>query len=220
MRKIVLIIVCAYLASSCSSFPKNIRNTAYRYTGKYTGIDTLINIEGHYSSKIFYDNGLVVNEGALIHSYNGVRFQDNAAVFLRGIAENPDAKDSKDFYNMFDCGRYIICGDTIKVQELHKPYSFNDYWSGYETWYKIIDRNTLQAINFFPLTASKDEKEHFEKQFSNGGAIWNFEPVPVKPNPDYFWILREKWFWCNEQDWKDYMEKIKQKKKEIKLKNN
>jgi hypothetical protein len=33
-------------------------------------------------------------------------------------------------------------------------------------------------------------------------SVWN-----------YYWILREKWFWCNEQDWKNYMEKIKQKKK-------
>jgi len=51
MKKIVLIIVCACLASSCGSFPENIRIASYQYDGKYTGIDTLINIAGHYSHR-------------------------------------------------------------------------------------------------------------------------------------------------------------------------
>jgi hypothetical protein len=181
----------------------------------YTGIDTLIDIDGYYyNSMIFYDNGLVVDD--IWFGYTSERYE-NVSLFLKEIVDNPEAKDSKSFYDFVRCGSYVICSDTIKVQMMYKSHSFNDNWSAYEHWYKIIDGN-LCLLDWFMLTTNKKEKEQHRRNRSifipaGRGAKMKVKPVPVKPDPDYFWILKEKWFWQNESDWKAFMEKIKQKQK-------
>jgi hypothetical protein len=219
MKKTILIIACACMVFSCNSIPRSVKKAfTYHYTDTYTGIDTIINIDGYYANNkiMFYDNGLVV--GPFEYGYITEKFNYNESLFLKEIAEKPDIKDSKSFYNTVDCGSYIICGDTIKVQIMHKSWSINDYWRGHENWYKILNKDTLQVINYFPITANKKELEHFIKYYSipipvGGRAKIKFVPVPSKPASDYYWILKEKWFWRNETDWKAYMEKVKQIKK-------
>jgi len=220
MKKAILIIisyVCFTL--SCNSIPKNVRNAfTYCYTGKYTGIDTLININGYYSVGdyynatpiMFYDNGLVAIGNV---SYNMEQVDKNKPLFYKEIAENPETKKAKYFYNLINCGGYVICGDTIKIQMIRGSCSMDDNIRGMERWYKVINKDALLFLGSFVLTTGKKEKEFNENRED---LKITFVPVPVKPQPDYFWILKEKWFWCNEQDWKDYMEKIKQKKIEKK----
>ena len=163
---------------------------------------------------MFYDNGIVV--GPLGLGYNEDPFLRNDVLFLKEIVENPEAKDSKTFYGFINCGSYIICGDTIKVQIIHKSYSINDSWCGYEEWYLIIDKN-IHLFDIIPITTNQKEKEHRTNKYfpvpRRAGAKITFVPVPVKPQPDNYWILKEKWFWCNEWDWQNYMNRIKQKKR-------
>jgi hypothetical protein len=139
----------------------------------------------------------------------------NISLFLQEVAENPNGKDTKWFYSG-EWGSYIIQGDTIKVQYIDKPWPLSSTY-GREEWFKIIDRNTLAFINSMPLSTDKSDWQGYEYYKANRGEEFKrpiiFVPVPIKPNPDYAWILKEKWFWCNEQDWKNYMERMKGKKK-------
>jgi hypothetical protein len=96
----------------------------YKYDGKYTGIDTLIRIDGYYSgwgSIMFFKNGEV---GCDVLTWNRI---------------NDD---------MSDWGSYYIKGDTIKAELI---LDFQIKCSGvrfnYEEWYRIIDSVTL--IRFF-----------------------------------------------------------------------
>lgn len=207
----LIIITCTCLGLSGCGIPKHVRKAfTYCYTDTYTGIDTLINIDGyHFNSMIFYDNGLVVN---LIYGYA----EQTTPLLLKKIIKNPEAKDSKSFYSFNDCGSYKICGDTIKVQMLHNYHSLNDDWGGREEWYRIIDKNTLHFLDWFLITTNQKEQELFRKRYkfpSSGGAKVPFMPVSTKPPSDYYWILKEKWFWCNEEDWKEYMDSLKATKK-------
>ena len=208
MKKAVFIIIAfASLTISCNSLRRNVKNAfTHCYKGIYTGLDTLINLEGYYSSPslIFYDNGLVIRPIAK----DAVQLNRNDFSLLQEVAESQETKFSKyHMYNFIDCGSYRICGDTIKVQMIHKSYSINDYWRGRESWYKIIDRNTLLFISDYVLTTNQKEKDFQEKSYPFiGGTKRTFVSVPALPSPDYFWILKEKWFWCNEEDWKSYME--------------
>ena len=61
------------------------------------------------------------------------------------------------------------------------------YWQNYENYQYI-----------------RDEKAKYPAKFV---------PVLFKPSSDDAWILKEKWFCCNEQEWKNYMEKVKQNKR-------
>jgi len=205
MKKAVfLIIVYISFAVSCSSIPRSIKNAfTYCYEDRYTGIDTLINIEGYYSLHpilIFYDNGLVVSPIAR----DAERLLHNGFSFLQEETKNTKTINSRySIFNFIECGSYKICVDTIKIQLIHKSSSINDYWRGHEYWYKIIDRNTLLFVGSYLITTNQKEKDFIEKNYPfTGGSKSTFVPVPTLPQPDYFWILKEKWFWCNDQDWK------------------
>jgi hypothetical protein len=193
----------------------------YADTFIYTGIDTLMNIAGYYANPennlchlIFYDNGFVVSR---FNDFNHERWKNdvpkNVPLFLKEVVDNPDTKDAIFYYNFVDCGKYIISGDTIKMQMIHRYHSLNDDWEGKERWYKIIDKNTLLCIKGYELTIDKSEKAFIEQNYRlDVGDYSTFIPVETTPPPNYYWILQEKWFWCNESDWKEYMEKIKKKK--------
>jgi hypothetical protein len=156
---------------------------------------------------IFYDNGLVV--GSFSH-YND---SNKPPLFLKEIIENPDAKNSKPFYLFADCGGYIICGDTIKIQMIDNCRFNDEYRCGKESWYKIVNKDTLLFLVSFLITTDQKEKEYWGKHYPlKGGWTRTFNSISIKPLLDYYWILKEKWFWCNTNDWKDYMAKIKQKK--------
>jgi hypothetical protein len=183
-------------------------------------IDSLINTKGYYNSGywnfMFYDNGLFVYgfEDRNYERYEDDATKKNILLFLKEISEDEQAKGIKLFYDFDDWGSYVICGDTIKMQIMHKSYSLNDAWHGKEKWYKIIDKSTIQLINSFYLTTDKKEIEmhNYYNPYRSIGEYATFIPIPVKPKPDNCWILKEKWFWCDELDWKDYMKKIEQKK--------
>ena len=223
MEKIRLFaIACLCATVSCASVPKNVRNAkSLCYTETHTNIGALININGFFFNHspqhlLFYDNGLVVSQ---FDDYNHERWKKNEPknipLFFEEVACNPNSKDALSYYDFVDCGNYIISGDTIKVQMVHKSYSINDTGRGKERWYKVIDRNTLVCIKSLELTTDKREKAFIEKSYSHlsVGVYYTFVPTKAVPPSQYYWILKEKWFWCYEQDWKDYMEKIKQKKK-------
>jgi len=208
-RIIVIIVVCLTAIISCGSIPRKVKNAlTICYTGTHTNIGDLININGYYYNPhnnnqclIFYDNGLVVSR---FGDYNKERWNkdepENIPLFLNEVADNPYSRDAKFYYDFVDCGNYTISGDIIKVQMIHKSYSINDSWKGRERWYRVIDRNTLQCIKYIFLTTNKRTKASYEYYESNSpglGTYSEFVPTDAIPSPDYYWILKEKWFWCN-----------------------
>ena len=231
--------------SACLSIPKSLKNSfTYCYDGKYTGIDTLINIDGYYKEMflnrksptiggflkdtslyyidttyhyfMFYNNGLYVyNIRDIYYDYSSRKWvKKDVSSFLKDFSKNSEAIGAKSFYGN-SWGNYIISGDTIKVQRISKAMSLNDNWQMQETWYKIIDKNTILCINIFNLPITLVSQPRKRERFPI-----TFSPIPTKPDYNKSWILREKWFWCDEQDWKDYMEKIKKKMKMTKIKND
>lgn len=80
--------------------------------------------------------------------------------------------------------------------------------------YKVIDRHTIQEISneeVLPPNISDYEISHSanrEKSFLN--KYYDFIPIEQLPSSNC-WLKEEKWFWCNEEDWKSYMDSIKTK---------
>ena len=108
-------------------------------------------------------------------------------------------------------GMYWIEGDTIKVRCFGQFGGRFSPWSFYEVWFKIIDRNTLEGVFSKSLLDMDTSDEEWQPNYKR--VLFRFHCADSIPSSDYSWLKEEKWFWCNEQDWKDYMEKIKQKKK-------
>ena len=216
--------------SACLSIPKTLKKSfTYCYDGKYTGIDTLINIDGYFEEMVEYPNHpyledtcyhyfMFYNNGLFVYNIRDIYYDDSkkewvkkdVPLFLKDFSENSEAPGANYFYGNF-WGSYIIDSDTIKIQKFYKAGSFNDSWHGREEWYRIIDKNTILRINSFNMPKALYSQPSYQPVYMiQHPAIF---VSLAKPKSDKSWILKEKWFWCNERDWKDYMERIKQKKR-------
>ena len=230
IKLISTILILILMMSMCSirRAPRFIKDAfTFCFTGKSTGIDSLLNIEGYFeqmslirrsptvggfranpeiyyldtifSRFMFFDNGLF----ATIPLPRGER---DMSSFLKNIAKNSETERARFFYETGwgSWGSYVIRGDTIKVQSVGRARSLNDGWTLRETWFKIIDRNTIIAINAMNPAIDFPQPSNPQAEFP---AV--FVPIPVKPTPKHSWILRKRWFWCSEQEWRDFMERGK-----------
>jgi len=110
-------------------------------------------------------------------------------------------------------GSYDILGDTVKAQFFYIGH-IND-WFGREYWFKIIDRQTIKLIFAYPIGISVT-KEQLEEYWFNNDRFSPGRLVPLQKLPSSdCWLKKEKWFWCDENQWREYMNangyKIKRK---------
>jgi len=191
VKVFLMILVCTLSVSACFyRIPTSIKNSfTYCYSNKYTGIDTLVNIDGYYKETrlykrspivggflkdtstyyidtayfyfMFYDNGILVyNIRDAYYDEKKKEFvKKDAVLFLKDFAENSEDPGANYFYHYF-WGGYIISGDTIKTQIIGQGRSLNAGWSLREDWYKIIDRNTIQRINAFNFTQDLNNEKY------------------------------------------------------------
>lgn len=212
MVKNIILILSIILLNSCSyenSSLVYINNFTYCYDNKPTGLDTVINLQGYYSSMnikktiLYHKNNEEVIDTIY---YNDMFFKNGICVrnfFQSSVEENLTTFERMAFYNGYKWGNYRIVNDTIKAQYIYKPirYSVNDSWDGYEIWYKILNSKSIKEINLIPLEdfKSKDDSIIFYNIYKtrvNKQAPYNFVPTKIIPSPDSSWILKEPWFWC------------------------
>lgn len=218
LKQIVILI----MLSSCGvqkDVPKYISERfTYCYDGKDTGIDSLLKTDGYYviaesfkdigyNSKkdtsyfnmMFYKNGICVFNFFPLDNKGRVIDNEFMSLFFKTIIEERESKESSFFYNTRNWGRYIIEGDTLKAQCIYRPSAgeTTTIWGINEVWYKIINRTTIIEIPSESLTnRTKKERKYLPARFV---------PLIEIPTPDC-WLMKEKWFWCDETEWDSYME--------------
>lgn len=196
MRNIIVIAI-AILCTSCITYPVpgRLKKVLNCYSGKYTGLDTLINTQGYYSlpsgvqSKslseiIFFNDGIFIGN---IGCYQST----NTSECLDQMVRNGQAFSIRAFYQ----GTYNVSGDTIKVQYISTG-SANVYF-GIEMWYKIIDKNTI--VDFYQkhlgLTWEDRNKEIYQPKFYSSSNYLKFVSTHEMPESSS-WLKNEKWFYC------------------------
>lgn len=112
------------------------------------------------------------------------------------------------------CGSYNIYNDTLKAQFFFIG-GFNAGWFGRELWYKIVDSQTIKSIYAYPIPADVSEEQLQQYWYNNDRySPGHLVPLQKLPSSDC-WLKKEKWFWCDENQWRAYMEsngfKIKRK---------
>ena len=217
--KYIILITSLLVAVSCGVDKEVIVKSTIKLEGKNTNIRDLIEIDGYYPLPVDpnYHLSLNPNFGSIMF------FEDGTWVyfhFISGVLDSEKQKNMskyidgwmkrKQFHWGFDWGVYSIQHDTIIVHSYNEP-NIILATTICEKRYKIIDRKTIQIIFVrFLLKSDYDEGSWIE-----GDPPMYFMPADSLPSSDsYSWLKKEKWIWRNEQDWKNYMEKIKQKKKE------
>ncbi|MEA4966702.1 MAG: hypothetical protein VB048_01110 [Bacteroidaceae bacterium] len=203
MKKIFLILITTILFSACVGITtyNNLKNdfSYLKFDNKPNKTNGLFNINGYYKLEknnkntvyfMFFEDGSYVNQ---------VFFDEKNNIIGPSV----------------DRGIYKLFGDTIKVQIMFKGVGLTGS-SFSEKWYKIIDKNTLKIIygaqdqvtdDFF---AKYYLDEYDIKKYYNSYAKFNpLDSIPHFENE----LKKDKFFWEDEKDWKEYMDSLKLKKK-------
>jgi len=178
------------------------------YTNKCSGLDTIININGLYYIRIPQEK---VKE--VTHTYDTIY---NAFIFYPNgffeittmdiIMQKEYLKGKKPSYFKYgEHGFYKVVGDTIKARYVEPPGGMT--WYAGETWFKIINENTIEVI--------VGEARSLNYMDATRNYICNFKELSFIPPYNKSWLIRKKWFWENEEDFKQW----KKKNKKIKIIN-
>ncbi|WP_165020890.1 hypothetical protein [Dysgonomonas sp. ZJ279] len=220
MKKHIKFIILV-LATFCSHLlfagpPKSIKNAFRCFENKDTKISERINIEGFYGGHFFYENGLYARS-SIIWSDPEQDINDRVnydhVLALQKAMDNRTKNELRDFYRWEAWGNYKIEGDIIKTQSMENTAPLSAFNGAFETWFRIIDRNTISYLGRIRIGEDEAEKQKLEEEMSKskGERTIIFTPTPIPPYQKA-WILKEKWFWCNKNDRKIFMEKIKNEK--------
>jgi hypothetical protein len=235
----VLLFLTSFFFVSCKSVyytaPKEIKNEfTYKYDGKETHIDSLLSINGYYIGNSYYIDDMpwhdtIYLKGNMIFFKDGMYTADilssiyylhrnkNISEYFCDIHRDDSLGIPNDFYERRIWGRYLLCGDTIKVQYVVRPvlYSSSSSWDARELWYKIINKDMILLVFAKPIGISKNEKRYYYERERKRKPITllpnTFVPTKVLPSSNG-WLKQEKWFWYNEEDWKRYMDSLQMEK--------
>lgn len=188
--------------------------------GGTTSLSSKINISGYYrfwnrnewggyqsisySKDTFFVDIMFYPDGTfLFNFYNKKGFLSYNEYFSDITRNGP----SDWFYFAHWWGVYSVVDDTIKTQFLFHPGHFVPWWGG-QRWFLIKDKNTLQLIfsdGLFDLTERDRELGEIAVKTASDVVFHPLESIP----PPYAWFKKNKFFWRNEADWRNYMNKGK-----------
>lgn len=175
----------------CSCVSRNIRNNfAYKYDGKYTGIDTIISVDGYYH---------VINKGDYRDNYFLFYRDGTYASFFVDLDSNTIQKDKLIHKRIISgWGSYKICRDTIRTQIIK-------IW-GDLNWTKLAFNN--DEVDVFErsfLILSKDTIIEYDYNCATNENYSDWEYLPIKigftkmlNRPDSnCWLKKYSWAWKN-----------------------
>jgi hypothetical protein len=189
------------------------------YDGKYTGLDTLINIDGYYLFDSIFD------VSAYLTGHNGKLVSKSNITVSSKVFFSSDGFVIADFYFLDSLGRvnevipalkrhsygggrqgvYQVRGDTIVVQTL--------YWtdqsiSPIETRYLIRSRTNLEVLakkNFTEKSSNNQQGPSKSGANLYVGRIYTFQEfmrhMELEP---HLYIRNRKKFYCNEELYENY----------------
>jgi len=211
MKKQLILFISLLCCLSCASQKKEIiSKSTIKLEGRNTNIRDLIEIDGYYCMPEYPDSNC------------RMFFEDGTWVdfsFKRNLSENEIKANMSKSVNTWiknkqvrwgrDWGVYQIQNDTIIVHRYFKG-SFWEPWSLSEERYIIVDRETVRRIYIRGILKADDSYYEFNSPWRVNDTF-HFIPADSLPSSGN-WLKEERWIWSNEQDWKDYMEKIKREK--------
>ena len=197
--KIIYILLITIVGHSCFTWmpmPDRIRKEfTYKFEDTYTGLDTLINIEGiflptkrtnytgFYESRFFLSNGIVYINPAIGHI-------------------------KKDFFatQHAEVGCYKLIKDTIKIQYISTPNSMTI--GSIEEWFIIKNKRFIEKIyhgDVNPVLKTVPSISKYRDKF------YKFKSQKIKYNYSKTWLLNKEWFWQTREEYKKWKKKRKNK---------
>ncbi len=196
MKKYLIIFLIVLIAQSCIGYQISKKfapaGFSYKYDGENTGLDTLLFLHGYFMTEKVYDASIETHERFGIDGhYYATRFYPDGLVcsvsssdstnIAKAFSEDSDIKD------WLYWGRYIVSGDTIKVQYIfdNDVMSSSTAYSSSKTDYIIAGRSTV-----FRIPNAKEQGTTTEPVRNK----YNFYPMINSLSPANCPWLKKEWF--------------------------
>ena len=177
-----------FVFSSCATIVTWFRPGYFThlYDGKYTGIDTLINVDGYYYSDP--DSNLNINRVMF--------FRDGSIARTKSKEENEiydkNNKDNNKFTPRW--GVYRLERDTIISQ-------FILYFGGAESMGTSLDTYVIKSKSEIEFYSTN--KPFYTKNMERVGIPLYFHPYPDRIDSTH-WVKDHRWFWKDKKAYKEY----------------
>ena len=181
-----LLFMVLFFFSSCSIIVTWFKPGGFtqRYDGKYTGIDTLLNIDGYFYSDstqytvLFYRDGTIANYSAPQED----KYFD---------------KDTKNKYVYIPrWGVYRLYGDTVKAQTILNFGGMKSMGTGIDT-YVIKSKTEIELYS--------TNKDYTSRKEDIVKVPLYYHPYSNRLDSTHYWVEKRRWFW----DKKAYKERKK-----------
>ena len=110
-------------------------------------------------------------------------------------------EEIKRFLNSGYWGLYSVHDDTIITQYINYP-SWNMPWNATEQIFVFDEQGKLNSIQTRALGITNTNIIPSRTELIRHPA--EYIPLETLPSSDA-WLKREKWFWCDESEWRAYM---------------
>ena len=166
------------------------------------GLSKLINMGGVYLIKSKANTSEVTGSG---HKF--LFFKDGSFFVATSLI---DKRNGKEYWNIWNFpfdeqkyrltnggqGYYTISNDTINSFAIDRP-RFGIPTPLVRLVFKIIDRTHIQLLGYRKSDGSfvNAENEYYT------GEVKKWEKLPPETN----WLMYEKWYWKNPEDWEAFM---------------
>lgn len=182
MKKILFVFIICIGLFACASRPKGF---TYFFDGEYTGLDTLININGYYRASEKCDSS----------NYIIFMFYPNGLITLATISTDTNSDiitcfaGDKSIYSQYPSwGTYRIVNDTIKTQ----IYQDNGNWGKSYIWFRdfLIKLPTEIVLikNYCIINGCNQDSVYVCPKASD------FSPLERKRDWKESPLLKKKWF--------------------------
>ena len=195
------LLLVVIIANGCF-FPRDLKNSfqkeGFCFNDKNTGLDTMIKLNGYYEFDYEFPSTHKETINGKLKSSFGILF------FANGFALNNFFNTQKGFLGA--AATYSIRNDTIRI--------LNTCGRGCQlnraeySWLRVINNEKLEYLAFsYVDTLSGNEMNEFKKKLIIDGESYTngrFIKLDSLPDQQSFWIKKKKWFWCDENEYKNW----------------
>jgi len=169
---------------------------------------SLTRIDTIYRNIILFTDGIVnmsLGDSNLARRKEG---ETNIQLYIDELGADHNLREV--FLKSKEWGVYSLKNDTLRVQYFNHPAKLAP-WYAIDVWYKIGSPDIIRRIDSRIMGISEEERIIRESNTTFSFEIIENMPLTFMPletlPPSDCWLKDQKWFWCNEKDWIEYMEK-------------
>ena len=213
LQIVFFLFVCSLFLKSCNTLDGYQRSVGNRFSGKNTGLENKIRLDGFYVNYsktknyadvlLFYPDGGHVSFS--VEGENDDEIRNVILDYAKAYGYNNKTKRWEDYFGVYEYQNDTIESCFYTPNKFHfLPSSLSFYWWMRRSKFCIVNDELIKMYADAQLVRLNEE------DFSICEKLYHFVPFADMPSSDMR-MKRKRWLWANEDAWKEYKQESKNK---------